>query len=65
MMTQAQLNRAVARVTGESMDTIQHLGFVPLTGIPTERTPLIVDWDRLDSQRYSIFPQRRQQTALA
>lgn len=30
-MTQTQLNRAVARATGESVETIQRLGFSAMT----------------------------------
>jgi hypothetical protein len=33
-MTQAQLNRAVARVTGESLATIQRRGFSPVMPQP-------------------------------
>ena len=52
-MTQSELNREVASVTGESEQTISSLGFVPLTHIPFERDrePLVVDWDDLDSHR--------------
>ena len=50
-MTQHELNRAIARATGESVTTISSLGFVPLTSIPHEREPLVVDWDDLDAQR--------------
>lgn len=31
-MTQADLNRAVARATGETVRTIAEMGFVPLSG---------------------------------
>ena len=48
-MTQSQLNRAVARTTGESTSTIAHLGFVPLTVIPIERERLTVDCDGVDT----------------
>jgi hypothetical protein len=58
-MTQAQLHRAVARATGESLRTIHGMGFVPLADIPGEREPLVVNWDELDSQRYSVLPQQR------
>jgi hypothetical protein len=57
-MTQSELNRAIARVTGESPATIAHMGFVPLTSVPLEREPLVVDWDELDSQRVGYLPQR-------
>ena len=55
-MLQSQLDRAVAEATGESLDTIAHLGFVPLTDAPfesdSEREPLVVDWDELDRRRH-------------
>jgi hypothetical protein len=55
-MTSHELNRAVARATGESVDTIAHRGFSPLVLEPAEddlpdRPPLVVDWDGLDAQR--------------
>ena len=54
-MTQADLNREVAQATGESVATIDALGFVPLTHGPVEREPLTVDWDELDEQRVCLF----------
>jgi hypothetical protein len=59
-MTQAQLNRAVCRATGETLSTICRRGFVPLTVGPleSEHRPLVVDWDRLDAQRSCYLPQR-------
>ncbi len=59
-MTQNDLNRAVAQATGETVSTIAAMGFVPLTDIPIEREPLVVDWDELDARRVSVFPQRPQ-----
>ena len=50
-MTQAELNRAVASATGETVSTIAEMGFVPLTPFPVEREPLTVDWDELDAER--------------
>ena len=46
-MTQSELNREVATATGESVQTIAGLGFVPLTHIPFERDrePLVVEWE--------------------
>lgn len=57
-MKQADLNRAVARATGETVSTIKHLGF--LLADPTEdlgpdhdeHGPLVIDWDALDAERY-------------
>jgi hypothetical protein len=54
-MTQRELNREVAQATGESVATIDHLGFVPLTHSPIEREPLTVDWDEVDEQRVAMF----------
>lgn len=57
-MTQAELNREVAAATGETMSTVRHLGFVPLTPVPYERDrePLWVDWDQLEQQRAVLHP---------
>jgi hypothetical protein len=57
-MTQADLNRAVAAATGESVSMIDGLGFVPLTPTPFEREPLVVDWDALDEERVALFGAR-------
>ena len=51
-MTQAELNRAVSKATGETVGTIAEMGFVPLTAIPIEREPLVVDWDELAASRH-------------
>jgi hypothetical protein len=65
VMTQAQLDRAVARATGEALRTISSMGFVPLANTPVEHEPQIVDWDELDARRYSYFPQRQRTSVLA
>jgi len=57
-MYQNELNRAVPRATGESVRTIVKMGFSPLTSIPIDREPLVVDWDKLDAQRPGVFPPR-------
>ena len=54
-MTQAELNRAVASATGETVSTIAEMGFVPLMPFPVEREPLTVDWDELDAERGSFL----------
>ncbi len=65
-MTQAELNRAVAAATGESVKTIANMGFVPLTSTPVEREPLVVNWDDLDvRRRVPVFPQRQRQEPVA
>ena len=65
-MTQAELNRAVATVTGETVKTISQLGFsvadpnrVCHDPEPYEPGVHVVDWDELDAQRVGVFPQRR------
>ena len=52
-MTNALLNRAIARATGESVSEIKRRGFQLLTHRPVERDPedMIVDWDKLALQR--------------
>ena len=57
-MNQSQLNRAVARATGETLDTISRLGFsiadpdsVHYDPEPSRRAPQVVDWDELDARR--------------
>lgn len=61
-MTQAEINRAVALVTGESICTVSHLGFtiadpdvVNHDPEPSDIEDLIVDWDDLDAQRNTQF----------
>jgi len=63
-MTQNDLNRAVARKTGESVSLIASLGFVPLTSLPREREPLTIDWDQADADRNVTVTPRRKQTPL-
>jgi hypothetical protein len=57
-MTQAELNREIAEATGESVNTIGHMGFIPLTRGPVEveREPLIIDWDEMPDRRYALLP---------
>jgi len=59
-MTQAELDRQIARRTGESLSTIRGMGFVALTEIPmeNEHQPQVVDWDQLEEQRVGMFPHR-------
>jgi len=58
-MHQNELNRAVARATGESVRTIAKMGFGLLDDPPVEREPLVVDWDQLEAQRVAVFPEHR------
>ena len=64
-MTQTDLDRAVACATGESVSAITQMGFVTLTSIPVDREPMVVDWDQLDQQRVSVFPQRSRRQIVA
>ena len=57
-MKQRELNREVAKATGETVATIDQLGFVPLEPIPYERDrdPLVVDWEELERERTMLYP---------
>ena len=58
-MTQSELNRGVARSTGESVGEISRRGFVPIEDLNRECDPPI-DWDELEAIRnINIYPQRR------
>ena len=53
-MTQQELNREIANQTGESIHTINAMGFSQLRSvIPVEerQEPLVVDWDEIDRTR--------------
>ena len=63
-MTQAELNREIAKKTGETVSTIAALGFVPLTGQPFEREPQTVDWDELDAERNVALMSQRTRTPV-
>jgi len=63
-MRQAELNRAVAEATGESISTISSMGFVPLTDIPIELEPELVDWDDVDAGRNLSLYSRRRRTSV-
>jgi hypothetical protein len=55
-MTQRDLERAICRATGESIGTVQSLGFSLLE--PPDHEPLVVDWEQLDEERVGLFPAR-------
>jgi len=63
-MTQAELNRAVARATGESVSLISSMGFVALTANSREREPRIADWDQIQQSRRVSFQPRRKRPAF-
>jgi hypothetical protein len=44
-MNQRDFNRAVAKATGESAETIARRGFVLLTPVPVDREPQRADYD--------------------
>ena len=51
-MTQLDLNRAVAKATGESVAVVDHLGFQladpsEVRFDPEPRRPLMLDWDNM------------------
>ena len=48
-MTQRDLDREVARATGESLNTIRNFGFSLVE--PDDPGPLTVDWEAIDEQR--------------
>ena len=59
-MKQRDLNRAVAEVTGEAVDTIARRGFSLLDPEVHERDdPAPLDWDELQQQRVALFPDRQ------
>jgi len=58
-MNQAELNRAVAEATGETVATIAKRGFTLLTPTPIEREPLVMDWNRFDEERRVGFARLR------
>lgn len=60
-MTQRELDRQVARVTGESIRTINRRGFSIVEAEPrfdpepAIHQPQVVDWDELETQRSRSF----------
>ena len=54
-MKQADLNRAVARATGEAVSTINRLGFLLADPIDCPDSAVdsaqVIDWDELESER--------------
>ncbi|MBI3864891.1 MAG: hypothetical protein HY290_23695 [Planctomycetia bacterium] len=64
-MTQRDLNRAVARATGESVDMIEQMGFGELHESTGERQPNSIDWDEHDDARLAVGAVRRRRLAAA
>jgi hypothetical protein len=63
-MTQASLNRSVAKATGESLNTIRRRGFSIADPATTDfdpepcSPPAVVDWDEVASGRLAMLPNR-------
>ncbi len=63
-MNQANLNRAVARATGETVSTIKRLGFLlaepgdSLDPDSDEHGPYVIEWDELETQRHETGTRR-------
>ena len=57
-MRQSDLDRAVARATGENVSTIKRLGFLLADPIDSstdesdEHDPYVIDWDALAANRH-------------
>ena len=62
-MTQAEMERELAEVTGESLGTIRRRGFQLVE--PPVVYPRIVDWDTLHEDRVAVLPQRTRSRRLA
>jgi hypothetical protein len=62
-MTQHELERELARHTGDSLSTIRRHGFSLVE--PPELEPLAVDWDQLDTERVRILPAKRGRSQAA
>ena len=62
MMTQHDLNRSVARSTGETIREISRRGFVPLDDLDRGDEPP-VDWDTAEAERVLEWTPRRRRPA--
>ena len=59
-MTQNDLNRSVARSTGETVREISHRGFVPLEDLARQNEDPPIDWDSTEAeQSLQWFPRRK------
>jgi len=56
-MTQAEMERELARSTGETLDTIRRRGFSLI--VMPDRDPLVVDWDYVQEQESLRYRPRR------
>jgi len=57
-MTQCELDRELARVTGETLTTIRNRGFSLVE--PPELEPLMIDWDQVEAERKASVPGNNQ-----
>ena len=65
-MTQNDLNRAIARATGETVNEISHLGFQPLNLEPVDAEDRFIDWDAVQLERnVAVFEQRSAEECCA
>jgi hypothetical protein len=63
-MTQAELDRELSHLTGESVATIRNLGF-SLVDVPDHK-PLLIDGETLEAERgILLFPVRPRPLAAA
>ena len=63
-MTQRDLDRSVAHLTGETVSEISRRGFVPLEDLARDCEEPI-DWDELEARRFVNFTQQRKRPAIA
>ena len=66
-MTNSELNRAVARATGETIHEVRHRGFVELQEVDNNEDELLacfLDWDDVDRQRNVAMVEQRSDHAL-
>ena len=69
-MTQSEIDRAVARATGEPVSAVRQFGFsivepgAALCEPEPCHVPQVVNWDELDAQRVSLHPSRRRSFAV-
>ena len=64
-MTQADLNRAVARATGETVEMVAQRGFSLLGQDSKQREPTVIDWDDLQTKRAVAIVEQRPKSRVA
>ena len=66
-MTNSELNRAVARATGETIHEVRHRGFVELEELDDTEDELLacfLDWDDVDLHRNVAMIDQRDRHAM-